>query len=203
MITSEIILLPEGHSWIEFGAIPDDLRCSEEKFQQLLDLKPSTRGKVVLFNKEIDVPRWQQSFGTDYWFSGLNHNAEKITNQYMKDLLQFVQSHSGEPYEQILVNWYLDGREYIGAHSDDESQLVKNSAIYSFSFGSKRDFIITSKKDKNFRLAIPLKNNDIIIMGGEMQKYYKHSVPKRLRITEPRINITMRLYDRAKSNPKF
>ena len=38
-------------------------------------------------------------------------------------------------------------------------------------------------------------NNSLIIMGGEMQKYYKHSVPKRSvkKVAKTRINMTMRL----------
>ena len=93
----------------------------------------------------------------------------------------------------MIINWYLDGNNHISAHSDDETQLVPKSSIYSFSFGATRDFVITSKKE-DYRLALPLEHNACIIMGGEMQTYYKHAVPKRLKVKEPRINVTMRLY---------
>lgn len=94
----------------------------------------------------------------------------------------------------MVINWYMDGTNHIGAHADDENQLVPDSSIYSFSFGATRDFVVTSKRDKTFKLVLPLEHNACIVMGGSMQKYYKHAVPKRLRVKEPRINVTMRLY---------
>jgi alkylated DNA repair dioxygenase AlkB len=41
-----------------------------------------------------------------------------------------------------------------------------------------------------------MKNNSLIIMEGEMQKRYKHEVPKRSlsKAPLPRINITFRLF---------
>jgi alkylated DNA repair dioxygenase AlkB len=67
---------------------------------------------------------------------------------------------------------------YIGHHSDDTRQLESNSTIYSFSYGQTRDFVIQSK-NKDFRKVISLQNNTYLKMGGEIHKYYKHSVPKR------------------------
>lgn len=192
--TAELIILPDRTCWIEKFTLSKDLQCSPESFQDLLKLRPALRGTVKIMGKEINVPRWQQSFGRDYKFSGMNHQAKEISNEYLLKLMKFVQEHSGKNYDQMLINWYLDGHKYIGAHSDDETQLVKSSSIYSFSFGASRDFIVTSKNDKQFKLTIPLKNNDVIIMGGETQSFYKHAVPKRLKVKDPRINITMRLY---------
>ena len=193
MSSDNKIILPEGNSWIENVVLPDNIKCDEKTFEELLSLKPQERGKVVVFGKEFDVPRWQKSFGQDYFFSGLNHKAEKIEHPFLIKLLEFVNKHSGKEYKQMMINWYLEGTEYISPHSDDEKQLVENSTIYSFSFGATRDFVITSKKT-DFRQVIPLENNTLILMGGEMQKYYKHGVPKRLKVKYPRINITLRLY---------
>jgi alkylated DNA repair dioxygenase AlkB len=191
--TDNKIKLSEGESWFEYIDVSNEINCDEKIFKELLDLKPKERGKVIVFGKEFDVPRWQQSFGQDYYFSGLNHRAVTIEHPFLIKILEFVKKHSGQEYKQMLINWYLDGNEYISPHSDDEKQLVENSTIYSFSFGSTRDFVITSKKS-NFRQVIPLEHNTLILMGGEMQKYYKHAVPKRLKVKEPRINITLRLY---------
>lgn len=186
--------LPEGKSWIKQFSLPDDIKCSPKTFDELLSLKPADRGKVIVYGKEFDVPRWQKSFGRDYYFSGVNHKADSIEHPYLKKLLNYVNEHSGKVYQGMLINWYMNGEEYIGFHSDDESQLVRGSDIYSFSFGETRDFVIKSKRNKEFKLSLPLENNTIIIMGGEIQKYYLHGVPKRLKVSEPRINITMRLY---------
>jgi alkylated DNA repair dioxygenase AlkB len=192
--SNSIIKLPEGDSWIEIRTLPKELECNPECFQELLNMKPEERGKIKFFGKTYDVPRWHQTYGQDYYFSGVNHEGIENKNLFLKNLLSYVQEDSKQNYNQILVNWYLTGQEYIAKHSDDEASIVPKSAIYSFSFGATRDFVITSKTNKSYRLVLPLKHNSLILMGGEMQKYYKHELPKRLKVKEPRINITMRLY---------
>ncbi len=90
---------------------------------------------------------------------------------------------------------------------DSETALVPSSSIYSFSFGATRDFVITSKQSgataSGQRRVIPLTHGSLVIMGGEMQKYYKHAVPKRKACTQPRVNITFRLMKKPTVAPHF
>lgn len=187
--------LPEGQSWFQYvSKIPNKICVNSNLFEELWNLHPLEYGNVVIMGQTISTPRWQQSYGQSYYYTGKMHVALPIEHPFLIQLLQWVCQHSGQIYKQMLINWYQDGHHYIGYHSDDENQLVPNSAIYSFSFGQTRDFCIKSKHDSDFHQTIPLQNNSLIIMGGEMQKYYKHSIPKRLRVTGKRINVTFRLF---------
>jgi alkylated DNA repair dioxygenase AlkB len=190
---SDIIHLQEGNSWVEIRTLPEELKCDQSTFQELLDLRPAERGKVIVFGKEYDVPRTQQSYNRDYSFSGLTHKATPLPSNYLTKLKEWVSTQNTYNYEQVLINWYLNGEEYIGPHSDDEKELVAGAPIYSFSFGATRDFVIKSKKTTE-RYVIPMDHGSVIIMCGAMQKYYKHSVPKRLKVKEPRINVTVRAF---------
>lgn len=187
------------NSWCEFyPTIPDNIRIDKEEFERLWNLHPSEKGIVNVFGPK-ETPRWQQSFGRDYTFSKTEHKALPITDPYLVKILDWVRLHSGLPYNGILLNWYQDGSHHIGAHSDDERDLVPNSSIYSFSFGQERDFRIISKPknpDKIETITLSLPDNSLVIMGGEMQRWYKHEVPKRALSTCPnrRINITVRLF---------
>jgi alkylated DNA repair dioxygenase AlkB len=157
---------------------------------------PVEYGKIKIMGKEINTPRWQQPYGRDYNFSGMNHSALPINDEYLVKLLEFVNNHSGKQYNGILINWYQNGYHYIGKHSDDEKSLIKDTPIYSFSFGQERDFRITSKKKEIDPISIKLKNNSLIIMGGKMQEHYYHEVPKRSLSSAPnrRINVTLRAF---------
>ena len=97
-------------------------------------------------------------------------------------------------FNQLLINWYRDGNHYIGKHSDNESQIVKDSPIMSISLGSKREFIIRDKKTSDIVLDLEMVNNSYLIMCGEMQKNYTHEVPKDKKSKDRRINITMRQF---------
>ncbi|AYV84472.1 MAG: alkylated DNA repair dioxygenase [Hyperionvirus sp.] len=187
-------VLEEGQSSIvRYEVIPKEITVDDETFEKLWELHPEEFGKIKIMGKVIYTPRWQQSYGKNYKFSGMDHPAMEVPKGYTEKLLKWVCDHSGKNYSQVLINWYADGNHYIGWHSDDERDLVDNSDIYSFSFGESRDFIIKSKK-KDFKETFNVKNNSLIIMCGETQKYYLHSVPKRVKSRGRRINITFRLF---------
>lgn len=189
------LVLPIGSGKITQLSSLGDLTVDEEMFESLWCLHPVDRGTGYIFGKKVEFPRWQQSFGQSYYFTGMTHKAREIEHPYLIKLLHYVNIHSSQKYNQILINWYQDGNDYIGPHSDDESQLVYGSSIYSFSFGQERDFIVHSKEDK-YRQVVPMPNNSLIIMSGDIQKHYKHSVPKRTvkKCSKRRINITCRLF---------
>lgn len=204
IIINEIVL-PEGNGTCSIKIIenlPLNLQVNLTTFDELWDLHPKELGIIKIFGKEIATPRYQQSFGMDYKFSGLKHKAEPIDNPYLKRILNFICKLSEKSYNMLFLNWYSDNTHYIGAHSDNESQIIEKSDIYSFSFGAERKFIIKSKRDtkegknkKNkFKKEIILKNNSLIIMCGEMQKYYTHEIRKQKKICGRRINITSRLF---------
>lgn len=199
-----ILELNDKTSWIEQIKLDKELWVDQDLFEELFALHPKERGEGVIFGQHVEFPRWQVSYGEDYYFTGQIHIGQPLTHPYLIKLLKYVQEHSKKPYKQVLVNWYQDGNDYIGPHSDDERQLVRGSAIYSFSFGQERDFVVKAKESKE-RHVIPMPNNSLIIMSGDIQRNYKHSVPKRAIKVCPgrRINITFRLFkgDNNSTNP--
>ena len=192
--------LPDGKSSItSCASIPREIRMAPADFDRVWKLHPNEFQEVMMFGNVVKTPRWSESFGESYHFSGMDHKAQPIEDPYLVTLLDWVRKHSGKEYNQILVNCYQDGNHYIGPHSDDENQLVPGSSIYSFSFGQKRDFVVTSKKGKvepPFKQSFPMGDNSLLIMEGDMQKNFKHQVPKRsvTNVPGPRINITFRLF---------
>ena len=164
----------------------------EINFEELWNIHPKNKAKVIIYGKEMKTPRWQQSYGRSYKFSGtVNESLKipKIIEQYI-DWANKNDKSEGK-FNMALVNWYENGEHYIGYHSDDEKQLIPNSPIYCFSFGVERDFILKNKKT-NDKKIITLENKSLIIMGGTCQKTHKHSLPIRKKIKKKRISITLR-----------
>ena len=186
------MILSLGNSFIEHKE--SEVKMTDEIFNEIWLMKPEEKPLGKIFNKIVVFPRYTQSYGLDYPFSGQVAVSKPIENSFLVSILDYVNSLEKIKYNQILVNWYTDGSEYIGEHSDSENEFVNNSSIYSFSFGQTRDFVVKGKD--GYRLVILLENNTMVIMGGEMQKFYKHSVPKRSvkKCPEKRINITVRAF---------
>ncbi len=116
---------------------------------------------------------------------------------------QDIEKHYGDKFNFALVNYYRDGTDYIGFHSDKEGDLVAGAPIASVSLGAERDFILMSNKNSAQKHTLLLQNGSLLFMRGNTQRNYKHSVPKsKVLLKEPRINITFRMIDLKRINQK-
>ena len=187
---------PTNKSWIKyFPSIPETLSLNKEQFEKLWNLHPKEKGIVKIMGKEIETPRWQQAYGQSYAFSGTVNKAlpfHPIILKYVNWANEQTKNEKGE-FNMALLNWYENGDHYIGHHSDDEKQLIRKSSIYCFSFGASRDFVLKNKITKE-NTKVELHNNSLIIMGGKCQKTHTHTLPKRKKVNEKRISITLRKF---------
>lgn len=187
---------------------------SDKIFNELKDLKYDNKeeSKVFVYGKWHYIPRKQVAFGErglNYNFSGSNIMTKewpiflkKIRDDIQKMLIEnkILPKDTKNIINYVLVNYYKNGEEYIGPHSDDEKDLlevetydgIKENIIISLSFGEARDFIFINKKNKERKYYMNLKNGDLLIMRKDTQKNWKHTLPKRLKIINPRINLTFR-----------
>ena len=190
----DLILLIAYH-WltmtsIEHFQLPNDIEFSPKDIEFIWNLRPSHPHEVLVCGKKHLTPRLVQSYGYDYKFSGTVAKSQEIP-EIFTNLLVYCSNKYKRNFNQILVNWYRDGKDNIGFHSDDEDQLVDGAEIITVSLGATRDFILKDKKSK-CKTVIEASNNMMIVMGGTCQKTHQHSVPKRLRVKEYRISITLR-----------
>ena len=154
---------------------------------------------VIVYGQSIAQPRdsfYMADNGHPYKYSGIDRNPEEWTVAVteMKKILQRAIRTVRPEHPDLnacLGNRYRDGHQNIGAHSDDEGDLHENAFIVSVSLGAARDFIFTHKKTKE-KVKILLPPGSILLMGGGCQKNWKHEVPKRLKVKDPRINLTFR-----------
>ena len=176
-------------SYIETYQLPEHLSI---EFKYLESLKPSEQHEIMIFGKTHKIPRFQQVFGKDYVFSNTVSHALPIPESFFK-VIKFFNAKYNCLFNMMLINWYLNGQNYIGMHSDNEKQIIENSPIVTISFGATRKFIVQEKQTKE-RTIYPLHHNDVLVMSGEFQKTHKHGIPKQLNVKDPRISITLRCF---------
>lgn len=172
------------------------LKIDLDKYLKLWKLKPAEKATIKIYGREVKTPRYLQNYGKDYSFSNADHTSLPIP-ELLQPYLDFVNSR--EPnwdFNGILVNWYVDGDNYISPHSDNEKSLVKDAPIYLFSFGTTREFIVENKKQSSIveKHKFSLTHNTMLVMGGECQKYYNHSIKKNKKIKATRVSITIRAF---------
>jgi alkylated DNA repair dioxygenase AlkB len=149
---------------------------------------------ISLFGKRSPLPRltsWYGDSGKPYTYSGIRSTP----NEWNKGLLyikQKVEACAGVEFNSVLLNWYRDGQDKISWHADDEVELGRNPVIASVSFGATRDFLIRNKDDHKLKLSFPLRHGSLLVMAGELQHHWQHSVPPRKLVSESRFNLTFR-----------
>ena len=63
-------------SWIHQGMLSADAMFSDQEFQELWDSHPPGLGKIKLYGKVIDTPRYQQTYLRNYTFTGMDHQVD-------------------------------------------------------------------------------------------------------------------------------
>ena len=164
-------------------------------FRRLRDAVPWRQDRIRIFGKVYDVPRLQQWFsdaGLVYTWSGLRMEPVPWLPALQR-LRDKVIEETAHPFNTVLVNLYRDGRDTVGWHADDESELGEHPVIASISLGAERDFQLRhrSRPDVSTQ-TIRLPHGSLLLMSGTTQKYWKHCVPRRKQVKGERINLTFR-----------
>ncbi|QEM11907.1 alpha-ketoglutarate-dependent dioxygenase AlkB family protein [Mucilaginibacter rubeus] len=166
----------------------------QDVFEQLVNETPWKQDKMKIYGKEVNFPRLTAWYGESdevYVYSGVV-NVPVRFSPLLLDIKQAAERQSGHRFNTALLNYYRDGNDSMGWHSDDETELGGNPVIASVSFGASRVFQFKHKRDKHARVSIALNNGDLLIMQGQTQHHWLHQVPKTSKMQGARINITFR-----------
>ena len=166
---------------------------SDELLTKLISKLPWESMVIKMFGRDTTIPRlqcWIGDEGCNYKYSG-----EKLNRQnWTKDLTMIREKIYKEfkiDFNSVLVNYYRDGKDSMGWHSDDEKELGHNPTIASISFGSERDLVFKNKISKE-TLSIAQVHGCLILIDGKTQKNWQHSIKKTRKVIGPRINLTFR-----------
>jgi alkylated DNA repair dioxygenase AlkB len=149
--------------------------------------------QITLYGKTFDVPRLQAWYGDKnarYQYSNLSL-CPLPWNSVLLALKQKCENASNSHFNSVLANLYRHGQDGMGRHADNEPELGQQPVIAALSFGEERnlDFYHNTTKDK---VRLPLHNGSLLVMSGNTQKYWQHSVAKTKKTLAPRINLTFR-----------
>lgn len=149
---------------------------------------------IRMFGKPMLIPRLSAWYGNEdasYTYSGLTLQPNAWTDELLS-IKQKIETISGAIFNSVLLNFYRHGQDSMGWHADDEPELGKMPTIASLSLGAERRFLLRAKNNHRQQHEVKLTNGSLLIMSGNTQHYWQHAIPKTMRPTEPRINLTFR-----------
>ena len=162
-----------------------------EILARLVDESPWRAETVVVYGKRHLQPRLTAWYGeAGYTYSGLTLQPLPLT-PLLEQLRAAVEHATGRRYNSVLLNYYRDGADSMGMHSDDEPELGPEPVIASLSYGASRTFILRHKRSKR-TVKLDLTDGSLLLMAGTLQAHWQHGINKTAKLVGPRLNLTFR-----------
>ena len=188
-------LLPYDGQLNDLGIIID---YPSSLFYKLVTELPWQSDVVTLFGKTHVTTRqivWMGDSDIDYQYSG--HSRQTIpwtdtmfhVKHYVEEQLSALGINAN--FNSCLLNYYPSGEDGMGYHADDEKELGVQPIIASLSFGATRKFVLKHKKTQD-KVELYLESGQLIVMHGDTQSFWKHSITKTKMVDTGRISLTFR-----------
>ncbi len=150
------------------------------------------QAEITMFGRKVMQPRliaWYGEPGANYAYSCLSLTP-RPWHPVLLELKTRIEDLTASRFNSVLANAYRNGRDSMGWHRDDEKELGSRPTIASLSLGAERRFLVREQGCKSSGLV--LEHGSLLLMQGNCQKRFQHSLPKTRRETGLRINLTYR-----------
>lgn len=154
--------------------------------QDFLSL-PWQQNTIRVFGKEHLEPRLTCYFGPAYSYSNIRWEAKEMPTVLFQ-LKQKIEVIAKAEFNAVLCNYYRDGQDSMGWHSDNEKE-IESTVIASVSFGGERTIKFRARNNEQ-KLAFNLPHGSLLLMN-HFQENWQHAISK-VKSASPRINFTFR-----------
>ena len=168
---------------------------SDAYYKHLVEHIAWKQEPITIFGKQVLQPRltaWYGDSDKPYSYSGITMQPHPWTDDLLQ-IKQRIETVAGVRFTSALLNYYRHGQDSMGWHRDNEKELGINPVIGSVSFGAARKFQLRNYADKSIIKTISLSHGSFLLMRGETQHYWEHSMPKIKQPTGARVNLTFRV----------
>ena len=173
-----------------------DFEESMNLFEALQEKVEWRQDEIKVFWKTHLTPRLTAWYGSkEYVYSGVVNSPKKPIDEIKAIQRKIEEVIPSFKANGVLLNYYRDGKDKMGWHSDDEKELGENPIIVSVSLGETRRFDFKHKAIKTEKTSINLNSGSLLIMREGVQDNWKHQIPQQLRVIQGRINLTFRMVD--------
>jgi len=192
-------LTPHAHVIVFDGLSPE---LAQKVLLELRDLSFESPLIRTPRGDRVPIPRGQCAIGDgNYRYGGMTVVPQPwTTTPFLAQARALLEERLDQKFSYALINRYMDGKQVVGWHSDDERDLEPGQSIVSLSLGATRKFRVRAKqaRDKDTGERAPVHefhagHNVVIVMAGKhFQRDFVHTVPRESRVKDVRFNVTFR-----------
>lgn len=167
-------------AWVDY--LPHWLGGHEVVYRDLADGADWKQGRRLMYDRTVAVPRLTAAAPEAGPGAGL-----------LLDMCAALEDHYDVGFAGITLAWYRDGRDSVAPHGDRIGRLCDDTVVAIVSVGSPRRFLLHPANGGR-SVSFSPGWGDLLVMGGNCQRTWLHSVPKVAR-ADPRISIQFRGMD--------
>lgn len=115
---------------------------------------------------------------------------QDFPTNHLIDIKEKIKKLYNDDINSCVIQYYDNGKIYIKPHRDQE--IKSNCSIYGLSLGATRKLTMLRYNQEPFYL--PLEHNSLYILRSPTNTYWKHCIPKQVKIKDSRFSLTFRNY---------
>lgn len=147
-------------------------------------------GWMYVDGREVPTPRLVAAFG-DPEFSFPDLDETLPWTDSLEIARERLERAAGHPFNYALVNWYRDGADYTGWHSDKMQFHTPGTGVAILSLGAERPLQFRRIGGEK-SAEILLEEGSLLLMRGSLQEHFEHAVPADPLIEDVRLSVTFR-----------
>lgn len=164
-------------------------------FEYLVQNVPWEQNELTLYGRKVQENRLTALYGDvkTHTYSGKTRNCQPWL-PILEQWKYYFNNAYNTKLNAVLLNYYRTGHDYISYHSDAEVTEPMNY-VFALSLGASRRFLFRNIATQQIT-ETSIHNGDLMVMYGDTQKHYQHSIPKHTgKVADsilPRISLTFR-----------
>jgi alkylated DNA repair dioxygenase AlkB len=180
----------DAQSWIDF--CPGWLAGSDLIFEELLASARWQQRVSTVYDRTGPEPRLTAGWDTDTTAAERGGAAGEPAPPLLAELAAALSQRYDVAFDRVWVNLYRDGNDSVAWHRDRNHRVMSRPLVATVSLGGRRRFQLRRRGTTRIACTLEPGPGDLVVMGGQCQRDWEHTVPKTRQPVGPRMSVTIR-----------
>jgi alkylated DNA repair dioxygenase AlkB len=172
----------DDRSWVDY--CPNWLAGSDEVFAELAEQARWQQRLVHIYDRSLLEPRLTAGWSTD--------TADATVPEVLRDMTAALSTRYRVGFDRVWVNLYRHGGDSVAWHGDRNRLVMTRPLVATVSLGARRRFLLRRRGTTKALHRLEPGHGDLVVMGGECQAEWEHTVAKTKLRVAPRMSVTIR-----------
>jgi alkylated DNA repair dioxygenase AlkB len=175
----------DERSWVDY--CPGWLSGSDVVFDELAGEARWQQRTVRMYDRVLPEPRLTAGWSTDP-----HDEADGNGPAVLRHMTRALSGRYDVDFDRLWVNLYRDGADSVAWHGDRNRLVMSRPLVATVSLGARRRFLLRPRGTSRALHRLEPGHGDLVVMGGECQAEWEHTVPKTAQRVGARMSVTIR-----------